>query len=301
MINFHFFLKERGITPRFWLLALLVFIGFWYNENLASRPFGQRLPLLFLDFEFPNSPAEKALLRKSQISISGGSGVGGGNAIRVDYIGIERGSERVVATIPLKIKSNEMSLCFDVLFPGGFKFVKGGKLHGLGPEKPVTGGKPKFAAGWSVRAGFRPKGGISTYIYDQEEKTKYGTTKSASTFVFKPGCYHSVSLHVKLNSTAGGNNGLVHLYVDGTPVVKSKKLKMRSSFETNSLIGTFLFSTFHGGSSIEYAPRTAEGNLTRENAYFDNIGVYDGKHVRLRPRSSNSGSKKQEKENTDHE
>ena len=301
MVKFHFFLKEPGITPRFWLLTLLLFIGFWYNENLASRPFGQRQPLLFLDFELPSSPIEKVLLRKSQISISGGSGVGGGNAIRVDYIGIERGSERVVAAIPLRKKSNEMSLCYDVLFPGGFKFVKGGKLHGLGPEKPVTGGKPRFAAGWSARVGFRPKGGISTYIYDQEEKKKYGTTKSASTFVFKPGRYHAVSLHVKLNATAGENNGFVHLYVDGKPVVKSEKLKMRSSFETDSLIATFLFSTFHGGSSIEYAPRTPGGSLARESAYFDNICVYDGKHVRLRPHGSNSGTKQQQKGNTSHE
>ncbi len=190
-----------------------------------------------------------------------------------------------------------MTLCYDVLFPEGFQFVKGGKLHGLGPKNPVTGGKPTKAAGWSARVGFRPKGGISTYIYDQEKKIKYGITKTASAFSFKPGVYHSVSLHIKINSSSNVADGFVRLYVDGKRVVETEKVKMRSTNETESLVGTFLFSTFHGGSSIEYAPRSAKGLFSREHAHFDNIAVYEGECIRMETSRVKSDSKTHKKAN----
>lgn len=253
------------------------------NRASGNFVFVDQQPLLFMDFEFPYSPAELLLLRKKQISISTGVIPAGGNCIRVDYIGTARGSERVVVAFPLKNKGREMSLCYDVLFPEGFQFVKGGKLHGLGPKDPVTGGKPTKPAGWSARVGFRPRGGVSTYIYDQHKSMKYGITTPANTFSFKPGLYHAVSLHVKLNTSPQKSDGFVHLYIDGQRVVKNEKMKMRSTVEEESLVGTFLFSTFHGGSSIEYAPRAANGKFSREYAHFDNIGVYQGKHVRPEP------------------
>jgi hypothetical protein len=290
MAKVHFFLKEPGITFRF-LVPLLVLCHVFYGMvDLGGYSLFECKKLLFLDFESPNSSGEDILLRKRQISISTAGGVGGSRAIRVDYLGIERGSERVVAAISLKKRANEMSLCYDVLFPEGFKFVKGGKLHGLGPSLPVTGGKPVFPSGWSARVGFRPKGGISTYIYDQEKKTRYGITRTAPKFVFKPGHYHSVSLHVKLNNPAREKNGFVHLYVDGREVVRSENVRFRSSVDKDSLIGMFLFNTFHGGSSIEYAPRTKGGKFTRESAYFDNIGIYEGKNVRPEPLAGDSST-----------
>ncbi len=283
MTKIHFFLKETRITFHVGIIYSVLCFVFLMNQALSNNVFVEDKPQLFLDFELPYSPAENQLLGKKQITISPRNIPGGGHSIRVDYIGMARGSERVVVAFPLKRKSSEMSLCYDVLFPEGFKFVKGGKLHGLGPKEPVTGGKPTKPAGWSARVGFRPKGGVSTYIYDQNKKTKYGITTTANTFYFKPGVYHSVSLHIKLNTLSTESDGFVHLYIDGKPLVKNEKMKMRSTNEEESLVGTFLFSTFHGGSSIEYAPRTPKGMFSREHAHFDNIGVYEGRHVRPVP------------------
>lgn len=56
-------------------------------------------------------------------------GAGGGGSLRVDYIGYERGSRRVVKRLLLGESLREATLCYDVLFPADFDFVKGGKFR----------------------------------------------------------------------------------------------------------------------------------------------------------------------------
>ena len=44
-----------------------------------------------------------------------------------------------------------------------------------------------------------------------------------------------------------------------------------------------MFSTFHGGHSPSWAPKDGNGDYITVRAWFDNIAVYPGKHVRTAP------------------
>jgi Ricin-type beta-trefoil lectin domain-like len=81
------------------------------------------------------------------------------------------------------------------------------------------------------------------------------------------------------NDSASQRNGQVRLFVDGNEVRRQDNLRLRG-VSSGGLVSRFLFSTFYGGSSSDWAPsRTTY-------AYFDNIAVYPG----LRVRSAAGGS-----------
>lgn len=44
-----------------------------------------------------------------------------------------------------------------------------------------------------------------------------------------------------------------------------------------------LFSTFYGGSDPSWAPKDKDGKYMDVHAYFDNLVVYEGLHIRKRP------------------
>jgi hypothetical protein len=90
------------------------------------------------------------LLNNSNNHLSVKEGVSETKAIKTDYVGYERGSKRVVVRHNIA-RSDFYSLSFAVRFCEGFDFVSGGKLHGLGSVKPITGGKLVTPNGWSAR------------------------------------------------------------------------------------------------------------------------------------------------------
>ena len=211
-------------------------------------------------------------------------GVNGSRALKVTYEGGERGSERVTARYKLGERGLEYTLSYDVKFDRDFQFVKGGKLHGLGPDSPITGGKPMRPDGWSARVTFKEEGMVKSYLYSQNKDGKYGTSLYAENFRFEKGKYYSVSLHVKLNTRSAESDGFAHIYIDGERVIQHDGVRFRGEEGDRTLISTFLFSTFHGGHEPHWAPRDSEGNYTDVHAYFDNIAVYRGKRVRNRSR-----------------
>ncbi len=209
-------------------------------------------------------------------------GVNGSHALKVTYEGGERGSERVTARYKLGERGLEYTLSYDVKFDHDFQFVKGGKLHGLGPDSPITGGKPMRPDGWSARVTFKEEGKVKSYLYSQNKDGKYGTSLYAEKFRFEKGKYYSVSLHVKLNTRSTENDGFAHIYIDGERIVQHDGVQFRGEEGDSTLISTFIFSTFHGGHEPNWAPRDSKGNYTDVHAYFDNIAVYRGKRVRNR-------------------
>ncbi len=209
-------------------------------------------------------------------------GAHGSRALKVTYEGGERGSERVTARYKLGERGPEYTLNYDVKFDRYFQFVKGGKLHGLGPDSPITGGKPMRPDGWSARVTFKEKGKVKSYLYSQNKDGKYGTSLYAEKFRFEKGKYYSVSLHLKLNTRSTESDGFTHIYIDGDRVIQHDGVQFRGEGGDHTLISTFLFSTFHGGHKPNWAPRDSEGNYTDVHAYFDNIAVYRGKRVRNR-------------------
>jgi hypothetical protein len=199
-----------------------------------------------------------------------GDGVDSSFAIRTDYVGYERGSKRVVVRHNI-IPSDFYSLRFAVRFCKGFDFALGGKLHGLGPATPITGGKAVNPNGWSARLMFRKNGGLQTYIYHQNMKKKYGDVKIAKDYKFIPDRYYQLKMDVQLNNLLTGDNGTVTVFVDGQKVIFHNNIRFNSQSGDKGLISKVLFSTFHGGNSPEWSPRKSNGEYKTDCAYFDDF------------------------------
>jgi hypothetical protein len=89
-------------------------------------------------------------------------------------VGSKVGSERVVAGYPRKKAVVEATLAFDVRFGEDSQWTKGGKLHGLGPENPVTGGNARKPDRSSARIMFAGDGRSQSYLYEQSPDKKFG-------------------------------------------------------------------------------------------------------------------------------
>lgn len=217
----------------------------------------------------------RLLLSDAHVKLLRKGGPDGSDAIRVAYVGSKEGSERVVMRHPLKKAVEEATLSFDVRFGEDFQWVKGGKLHGLGPENPVTGGNDRAPEKWSARLMFGGEGQTKSYLYEQSPDKKFGIGGTSKASVFKKGVWHHVVIRVKVN-TAGNADGMFTVSVDGKEVNKESTVTFRASKDKSTLISTMLFSTFHGGESPAHAPRNQAGKYTTVYADFDNFTVKKG-------------------------
>jgi hypothetical protein len=214
-------------------------------------------------------------LRHPKIQLAKEAGPDGSDAIRVAYVGYKRGSERVVFRYPRGSTVDRATLSFDVCFEKDFVWVRGGKLHGLGPKKPITGGKQRQPDGWSARVMFKQEGRSATYLYDQDKKKKYGVGRTSEKPVFVAGKWHHVVLQVQLNDP-GKSNGSARILIDNEEATRSENIAFRGKGGDGTEIQQFLFSTFHGGSSPKYTPVDKKGNPITVHACFDNFVVMEG-------------------------
>ncbi|MFP4172771.1 MAG: polysaccharide lyase [Candidatus Hydrogenedentota bacterium] len=249
--------------------------------------------VLFESFDADDTEdLHERLERHRLLSIAEGEGVDGSTGLRADYVGFDEGSERIVVRHSLEREMAEATLSYDVKFPEEFQFVRGGKLHGLGPESPVTGGHDREPHRWSARVTFSGDDSVRTYVYDQTEDVTYGVGRSPDNgFTFSREQYHAVSMHMKLNDPDEAN-GFVHIYVDGDRVVSHDNLRIRGTGGEETLIQNFLFSTFHGGSGPQWAPVDEDGEYTTVHAYFDNFAVHEGEAIREAPLSQDQAAEK---------
>ncbi|WFB37291.1 hypothetical protein P3T73_05895 [Kiritimatiellota bacterium B12222] len=230
--------------------------------------------LLSEDFSHPQQGLAQALLNHDKISYEETGGRDQSPGIRVRYAGYERGSQRVVIHYPLLQKTSAATLSFDVLFEENFQWVMGGKLHGLGPENPVTGGNQRSPDRWSARMMFKEEGRISTYLYDQNLEKKWGTGNKSVSPVFKKETWHHVEIDVILNE-AGKANGSSTVRIDGKQVLQTQNVTFRGEEGDNTLIDQLLFSTFHGGHEVRWAPVDTDQKPTTVYARFDNFQVVE--------------------------
>lgn len=252
--------------------------------GLASDEPDQDEPVCATDFESSDTLGLYKTLEKHELlEVVDGQGVDGSKALKATYKGYERGSERISTQFQLPRRLDEATLVFDVKFEKGFQFVKGGKLNGLGPDHPITGGSDMKPEGWSARAMWH-KDSLGSYVYCQNKKRKFGQgPDKTQPFTFQTGRYDSVSLYVKINEPADKANGVMRVYVNGKLVAQDSAIQFRGVEGDQTRISQLIFSTFHGGHSPEWAPKDEEGNYTEVHAYFDNLAVYEGLHVRKKP------------------
>ncbi len=228
--------------------------------------------LLQEDFSDPSQGFAQKLLEHPKINLAKDGGVNGSNGIRVAYVGGEMGSERVVVGYPLSERVSFARLSFDVYFEDDWQWVRAGKMHGVGPKKSVTGGRPKEPAGWSSRMMWHQDGGAHNYLYDQDVGHKYGKGARSKPGVLEKGKWHHIDFETTLNDP-GQANGSARMYVDGKLVCEDTGVEFRGVGGEDTLIQTLLFSTFHGGNDPSWAPRDDKGGFTTVHARFDNFVV----------------------------
>nr|GGH98819.1 hypothetical protein GCM10011355_23310 [Aquisalinus luteolus] len=231
------------------------------------------MPVLWEDMEY-DTPLRRALAGHPNLSLE--QTPDGGTVIAARYVGNEEGSERIVVRHDLPVSGTDFTLRYDVWLPENFQFVRGGKMHGLGPADPVTGGDPIRPDGWSARVMWRTGGAPVNYVYYQGMSGEFGDDgRAVSRARFTPGAWHRVALHVVLN-TPDGRPGSSRVYLNGELVNVMENLTYRTEFNRETDISQLLFSTFFGGNDPSWAPKDGQGNYVTLTAHYDNIAVHPG-------------------------
>lgn len=142
------------------------------------------------------------------------------------------------------------TLTYQIRFPVGFQFVKGGKLPGVyGGVEPFSGGGHN-PNGWSMRLMWQAGGAGEIYAYISGVNG-YGLDLGRGDFTWPAdGLWHTVSLKVVVNSP-GQSNGEAVLSLDGRVVVDATGLAVT---DTATPISGLFFSTFYGGHDPSWAP-----------------------------------------------
>lgn len=141
-------------------------------------------------------------------------------------------------------------LTYDVKFKYGFDFVKGGKLPGLAGGTANTGGKiPNGYDGFSARFLWLGGGGGAVYAYLPTSKV-WGTALGPYKWKFKPDQWHTLTQKIVLNDV-GKSNGVLKVWFDNVLVHQENDILYRRSDKVK--IDSFLFSSFFGGNSPDFA------------------------------------------------
>ena len=238
--------------------------------------------LMNVDFDNTNEMTEyliKAFQDKGS-EVAEGYGYNGSKGMRLTFKGQSDGSNHFVRTPNFGTPCDEVTLNYRVMFEEDYQFVKGGKLHGLGPAKNISGGLEMRPDGWSARVAFGSKNTIKPYIYHQTKTIKWGTGAKTETHYIELGKYHDVALYVKLNYPADAHNGIMEIWLDGKMLSRLDNIQYRSVCNDSSLIQTFLFSTFYGGHTEDCAPKNPDGSFATCHSRFDDFTIYKGYYIR---------------------
>ncbi|WP_290926173.1 polysaccharide lyase [Fibrobacter sp.] len=164
---------------------------------------------------------------------------------------------------PLVKTADTMWSAYDIFFEDGFEFQLGGKLPGLCGGKCYTGNAlPETGDGWSARIMWRKDGNAVQLIYFMGQSSEYGDdfkwdlNGTITQKQFTTGTWHRIVNKVSMNTVSapgnGDKNGRVQAWLDGEPVLDVDTLRLRD-YDTVK-VDKFYLSTFHGGSSAEWAP-----------------------------------------------
>jgi hypothetical protein len=188
------------------------------------------------------------------------------------------------------------TLEYEVYFPTGFDWVKGGKLPGFGGGKANgrgCGGGVDPAECFSYRIMWRNKGWGEAYLYVPHymqssefcglprcNGTKVqpcticdyeaGVSFYRGAWVFQTGTWTKLRLHMKLN-TPNVTDGVITLDVNGQQVINMRTMNWRQY--PNIFIEGLTFATWFGGSDQTWAPTTDQYTMFRNfRIYYDAAG-----------------------------
>ncbi len=194
----------------------------------------------------------------------------------------------------------ELYLRYYVKFEEGFDFRRGGKLPGLmggGNSWSRSGGdQPDGTNGWTLRFMWRSQGTLMVYAYvPPSENGKWGGVQWGQNidcdFAAEPGKWHCIEQYVNVG-TPGHDDGKLTVWIDGEKRLDIDDMRFWDVENNYGRIGGVYFSTFHGGSTSDWAPRTDSyaqfdgfvmaheriGEVRREKPefIFDSISLPDG-------------------------
>jgi len=190
--------------------------------------------------------------------------------LRVTYpegtVGPQQSGIQFVKSIP---NADEYYLDYFLKFNEGFDFALGGKLPGLtSGGSTFTGGvKPENGEGWSMRYMWISGGEIIVYFYYLDMISSFGDAIKLN-INFETGKWYRITQHIKLNDT-DKFNGVMEVWVDGKKVINNTEVRYRIA--PLGKIDSFYFSTFHGGSTAEWAP------INDSHMYYDEFTVTNTK------------------------
>lgn len=153
-----------------------------------------------------------------------------------------RGGLGFFLPVPGAHDAREICLSYEVRFPDGFAFARGGKLPGLYGGDAPRGGATDRMEGFSARLMWREAGAGELYLYAPDQAQPYGQSLGRAHFYFRPGHWTQVVEHLR-----PGVDGHLRLLIDGAEV---------TSFLGRLPVGSaagLMMSTFFGGSSPDWA------------------------------------------------
>lgn len=176
-------------------------------------------------------------------------------------------------------EQDEVTLEYEVQFPEGIDFNIGGKLFGIYAGSGSCAGGELTDDCASVRIMWRRQGeGIGyAYIHDKDICTRdnvdcsppprtFGTALHGD-FWFKPGQWHKLQVHVKMNS-GSSSDGFIKINLDGKDVVNLDKVHVRNADTVK--FHSIMLHNYWGGSTIDWAPPHDTP------IKFKNVNVYCG-------------------------
>jgi hypothetical protein len=180
----------------------------------------------------------------------------GGTLLRASYPegSASRGTDGpdggLQAYLELPAPVDVLDLSYQVRFPEGFDFVKGGKLPGLYGGTENSGGDiPDGTDGFSTRYMWRTGGEGEVYAYLPSSE-EHGTSLGRGCWTFTPGDWTALHQRVQLN-TPGTADGRITVWQDDRLVLDRGGLEFRSTDQLR-IDGVF-FSTFFGGGDSSWA------------------------------------------------
>lgn len=147
---------------------------------------------------------------------------------------------------------DEATLGYEIFFPKGFEWTKGGKLPGLSGGTSPTGlteDTNKTENGWSARVMWRSHNRLTSYCYWPNREKHCGSDlwwkDGGSNLNISEGEWHTIRFHVKLNDV-GKQNGENTVWVDGKQVLSETGIVWRVH-DNNTSIDQMYMQTFYGG------------------------------------------------------